>query len=392
MNAKAIIILSVSHVLVDMTGTALPALLPFLKSALSLNYTQVGAVIMTANLTASIIQPCFGYISDRAELKWLLPVSTAVVFIGFSLIGLAPSYVVLLLTVAASGAGVAFYHPEAFKMMHYLSGVRKATGIGFFQVGGNLGLALGPLFMTYGVQMAGLHGTLLFLIVSLPMVGILALSLKHLALGVQGGKGAQEAQNGAPQREQTKGAWTSMALLITAVTLRSTAHMGLITFVPFYYISVLNGDALTAGKLVFAFLMGGALGTLVGAMIADRIGHKYYFCLSLACSVPLLLLFLYVSGPWIFVVLFMVGAVLVSSFSVTIAMGQKILRDRLGMASGLMLGFVIGVGGVGAGLLGLIADTWGILTVIGLIVPMPGIALLPALLMRDPASAPSRTG
>jgi FSR family fosmidomycin resistance protein-like MFS transporter len=234
---------------------------------------------------------------------------------------------------------------------------------------------------------AGLHGTLLFLIVGLPMVGILVLSLKQLALGVQNGKSTQQGQTTSRQEGQTKGAWISMSLLIAAVTLRSTAHMGLITFVPFYYISVLQGDALTAGKLVFAFLMGGALGTMVGAMIADRIGHKLYFILSLAFSVPLLFLFLHVSGPWVFVVLFIVGAVLISSFSVTIVMGQAILRDRLGMASGLMLGFVIGVGGVGAGLLGIVADSWGIITVIRLIVIMPAVALLPILLMREPAKA-----
>ena len=373
--------------LVDLTGTALPALLPFLKSALALNYTQVGAVIMTANLTSSIIQPCFGYLSDRAELKWLLPASTALVYLGFSVVGLAPSYPVLLLFVVFSGIGVAFYHPEAFKMMHYLSGVRKATGVGFFQVGGNLGLAFGPLFMTYAVQMAGLPGTLLFLIIGLPMVGILALSLKRLALGVQDGKGTDQGRTVGSRDEGRKGAWISMSLLITAVTLRSTAHMGLITFVPFYYISVLKGDALTAGKLVFAFLLGGALGTMIGAIIADRIGHKRYFCLSLACSVPLLFLFLYTGGIWVFVLLFVIGAVLISSFSVTVVMGQAILHDRLGMASGLMLGFVIGVGGVGAGLLGVMADAWGILGVIKLIVLMPALALLPALIMRYPARA-----
>ena len=175
-----------------------------------------------------------------------------------------------------------------------------------------------------------------------------------------------------------------MALLLTAVTLRSTAHMGLITFVPFYYINLLKGDPLTAGRLVFAFLLGGAVGTLVGAIIADKIGHKRYFSLSLALSVPLLFLFLYASGAWVFVLLFVVGAVLISSFSVTVAMGQSILSDRLGMASGLMLGFVIGVGGVGAGLLGIVADAWGILWVIRLIALMPVAALLPALIMRDP--------
>jgi MFS transporter, FSR family, fosmidomycin resistance protein len=392
LNAKAIVILGLSHVLIDLTATALPALLPFLKDALSLNYTQVGAVIMAANLISSIIQPCFGYVSDRVELKWLLPVATAVTYAGFSMIGLAHSYLVLLVWVVVSNTGVAFYHPEGFKKMHYLSGVHKATGMGFFQVGGNLGLAFGPLFIIYAVQIAGLRGTLLFLVIGLPLVGVLFLLMKQLDLGVQRGKSAMaDHREGSPIRRGER-PWISMSLLVIAVTLRSIAHMGLITFAPFYYISVLQGDALTAGKLVFAFLLGGALGTLVGAMIADRIGHKLYFLLSLAFSVPLLLLFLYMSGPWVFVVLFIIGAVLISSFSVTVVMGQTILSDRLGMASGLMLGFVIGVGGVGAGLLGIVADSWGIITVIKLIVLMPAVALLPTLLMRDPVKMAARAG
>jgi FSR family fosmidomycin resistance protein-like MFS transporter len=243
--------------------------------------------------------------------------------------------------------------------------------------------------MTFAVQIAGLHGTLLFLAAGLPMVAILAMSLKQLRSDVQRGKGTEQSRIESSARDR-KGVWKSMVLLITAVTLRSTAHMGLITFVPFYYISVLHGDALTAGKLVFAFLLGGALGTMVGAIIADKIGHKRYFCLSLALSVPLLFLFLYAAGVWVFVLLFIVGAVLISSFSVTVAMGQTILSDRLGMASGLMLGFVIGVGGVGAGLLGILADVWGILWVIRLTALMPAAALLPALIMKHPAKRAAR--
>jgi FSR family fosmidomycin resistance protein-like MFS transporter len=132
-----------------------------------------------------------------------------------------------------------------------------------------------------------------------------------------------------------------MLLLILGVSMRSWVHMGLITFLPFYYIHVLQGDAFAAGKLVFVFLMGGVVGTVIGAIIADRIGHKYYFSLSMILSCPLLFFFLQVTGIWVFLMLFFVGLVLISSFSVTIVMGQAILRNRLGIASGPMMGFVI---------------------------------------------------
>jgi FSR family fosmidomycin resistance protein-like MFS transporter len=143
----------------------------------------------------------------------------------------------------------------------------------------------------------------------------------------------------------------------------------------------LKGDAITAGRLVFVFLMGGVVGTLLGAVIAEKIGHKILFCLSMVFTVPLLFLLLKVSGIWLFIILFLSGLVLISSFSVTIVMGQTILRNRLGMASGLMMGFVIGVGGVGAGFLGIIADSWGIPAVFKLITYMPAIGIIPILMI-----------
>ncbi len=251
----------------------------------------------------------------------------------------------------------------------------------FFQVGGNLGMALGPLFITYAIALADLSGTLFYLLLGIPTLSILLLFLKELTLPVKSEKSdLREKKEGSPPVGENRG-WGSMSLLVFAVSMRSWAHMGLITFVPFYYIHFLNGDAITAGRLVFVFLMGGVVGTLIGAAIADKIGHKHYFCLSMILSVPLLFLFLQVGGFWAFIILFLVGLLLISSFSVTVVMGQMILRNRLGMASGLTMGFVIGMGGVGAGLLGIVADSWGVMTVLKLIVYMPAIGLIPALMI-----------
>jgi MFS transporter, FSR family, fosmidomycin resistance protein len=389
MNLKIILILSLSHLITDLTGSALPTMMPFLKDPLHLSYTAVGAVIMVSNVTSSIIQPLFGYLSDKTEMKWFLPVSILLTCIGFSFLGLAPSFIVLLILVTVHGVGIALYHPEGSKIMHYFSGSKMATGMSFFQVGGNLGMALGPLFITYAISWANLSGTLFYFILGVPMLGVLLLFLKELTLPVKGEKGdlREEREGSAPGFKKNKG-WGAMALLVFAVSMRSWAHMGLITFLPFYYIHFLNGDAITAGRLVFVFLMGGAVGTLIGAPVADKIGHKYYFCLSMIFSVPLLFLFLQVRGTWVFIILFLVGFLLISSFSVTIVMGQMILRNRLGMASGLTIGFVIGMGGVGAGLLGIVADSWGVMTVLKLIVYMPAVGFIPALMIPYDSKKP----
>jgi FSR family fosmidomycin resistance protein-like MFS transporter len=382
MNLKLIVILSISHAFIDLTGGALPAVMPFLKEELELNYAQIGAVIMFSNLTSSIIQPFFGYVSDKRQIRWLLPMSVALTYVGFSFIGLSPTFLVLLIFVIINGIGIACYHPEGFKVMHSFTGSRMATGMSFFQVGGNLGLALGPLLATYALQAAGLSGTLLFVAIGLPILGILVFFRRELTSTA--GVPHHAVQAAASSAEDKRGTWTSMGLLVLAVTMRSWAHMGLLTFIPFYYMSILKGDALTGGRLVFIFLIGGAVGTMIGGMAADKIGHKNYFLLSMVISIPLLFLLLQASGAGIALILFVTGLVLISSFSVTIVMGQQILHKRLGMASGLMMGFVIGMGGVGAGLLGVIADAWGVLTVLKLIALMPVAGLIPILLMNDP--------
>jgi FSR family fosmidomycin resistance protein-like MFS transporter len=380
-DLKIILILSLSHLVTDLTGSALPAMMPFVKNTLQLSYTAVGAVIMVSNMTSSIIQPLFGYLSDKMEMKWLLPVSVILTYIGFSFLGLSSSFVVLLILVIINGLGVAIYHPEGTKIMHYFSGAKMATGMSFFQVGGNFGMALGPLFVTYAIALADLSGTLFYLFLGIPMLAILLLFSKKLNLRAKGKKSdAGEERRDSPLAGENR-SWAAMSLLVFAVSLRSWAHMGLITFAPFYYIQVLKGNAITGGRLVFLFLMGGVVGTLIGAAIADRIGHKYYFCLSMILSVPLLWLFLQVGGIWVFIILFLVGLLLISSFSVTIVMGQRILKNRLGMASGLTVGFVIGMGGVGAGLFGVVADSWGVMTVLKLIVYMPAAGFIPALMI-----------
>lgn len=156
------------------------------------------------------------------------------------------------------------------------------------------------------------------------------------------------------------------------------------TYIPFYYINYLKGNPLYAGKLVSTFLMSGALGTLLGAPLADRWGHKNFLSITLALSSPLLLLFYYSSGSMTFAFLGISGMVLISTFALTTVMGQALLPQHLGMASGMMVGFTMSAGGLGVALLGMIADTWGVPMAMKSIFALPLIAFAFTLLVKYP--------
>jgi FSR family fosmidomycin resistance protein-like MFS transporter len=289
-----------------------------------------------------------------------------------SITGLAPNYSLLLAFVLLSGFGVSSFHPEGFKTAYFFTGEKKATGMSIFAVGGNLGMALGPILSLGLVSSFGLHGTLGMIAPGILMVVILLWSLSWLTAPVHSAFREKIREGGQPLSKQE---WISLILLISIVTLRSWIQMGLITYIPFYYIDYLKGTPLYAGKLVSTFLLAGAFGTLIGAPIADRWGHKNYVLITMALTLPLLLLFYNTSGPLAFVVLGVTGMVIISSFTVTTVMAQILLPHRLGMVAGLMVGFAIGTGGVGVTLLGTIADIWGVPAAMKTILGIPFVAV-----------------
>ncbi len=384
MNLKILLILSLGHLVTDITQGGLPILLPFIKQTLNLSYAASGAIIMTSNITSSIIQPLLGYLSDRWGGIWMLPAGVAVSGLGFSALGYAPGYTHLLLAVLISGLGVASYHPEGFKVAQYFTGDRKVTGMSFFSVGGNLGFALGPLMAVYAHRWMGLKGTVLFAVPGLVMAVILLTAMPTLVAPQRRERSDRITMKAATPPRPLGRHGISLTLLILAVTMRSWVQMGLVAFIPFYFVNILEGDPVLVGKLISVFLIAGAFGTLVGAPVADRFGHKRFFVVSMALMTPLLWLFMQVEGVRLYLVLGLVGAVLVSTFSVTIVMAQQILPDRLGVASGLMVGFAIGTGGIGATFLGWLADYWGVVMVLRLIAWLPLIGVMFTLGMPYP--------
>jgi MFS transporter, FSR family, fosmidomycin resistance protein len=381
MNWRALAILSFGHLITDVNQGSLPVLLPFFKDALNLSYTAAGVILLFGNMTSSVIQPAFGYVSDRRPLGWLLPIAPVMACLGMALTGFINNYWLLLISVMFCGMGVASFHPEAFKTASFFTGAKKATGMSLFVVGGNFGSALGPIIALLLVSSFGLKGTAGLLVPGIVMGTVLISNLSWLTAPVRTDFKQKSHGNDAPL---TRKEIVPLSLIITIVALRSWTQLGLVSYIPFYYITYLKGDPLYAGKLLTTFLLAGAFGNLVGSPIADRWQYKPFLSLTLILVSPLLFFFYRTQGILSFIIIAALGMVLLSNFGVTVVMAQAILPQRLGMASGLMAGFAIGTGGAAVTILGTIADHWGVPMALKAILVLPLLAFLLSLFVGYP--------
>ncbi|KMY67462.1 hypothetical protein AAU61_11560 [Desulfocarbo indianensis] len=387
MQLQSLLILIFGHIVTDTSQGALPALLPLLKEIHGLSYAEAGALLMTMNLTSSVIQPLFGFLTDRWNLRWLVPLGVAVSGVGFGLIGLLSGYVSILAAVVLCGLGVASFHPESFKAVLNSAGSRKVVGVSWFMVGGNLGMALGPAMVTAYCAWLGLPGIMLF---AIPGVITSLLFLAHWrSLAKRAENLAVQAPSQALQAIGNR--VRPFAILVAAVILRSWIHAGIATFVPFYYVSALGGDPLTVGTLLSVFLGAGVVGTLLGAPLAERIGPKRFFIISVALVTPLMVWLLNAQGAWLYIVMALIGALLLSTWSVIMVLGQQIMPDRAGTSSGLLVGFALGTGGMGAAALGVVADHWGVVTVMHITTLMPLACALAACFIPVGQKSPARS-
>jgi FSR family fosmidomycin resistance protein-like MFS transporter len=378
--ALLLFLLSLGHFCTDFVQGSLPALLPFLKERFHLSYAVAGTLLMAAHLTSSVIQPVFGYFTDRRPFPFLLPLGLLVSAIGVALVPFAPSFGWLLAFVMFMGLGTAAYHPEGFKATACIVSEKRATGMALFSLGGNLGMGLGGPAAIYLVSRHGLHGAaalfmpavaaaLLFL-PALPAIRRRVTSVPTVVRPIAAG--------GADRR------FFTVFLLVLIVVLRSWTQLGLATYIPFIYQSKLSTDPGYVGTLLLFFLGAGTLGTLIGGPLADRFGHRRFLFASVALTVPLIHLFLNSTGWAVFAMAALAGGTIISSFSVSMVMAQELFPKRLATASGAMAGFAIGTGGIGVTLLGAVADRYGIPAAMHLVNGFPVVGALLALLLPLP--------
>src|SRR5262245_28180726 len=277
-DMRLLSLLALGHMVVDINQGALAALLPFLKSALALSYTATGIIVLTSNVTSSLIQPLFGYFADKTARRWLLPASVLLSSIGLGFMGLAPSYAAILALVLVTGLGVAAYHPEGYRTATAVAGARKVTGVSVFSTAGTVGIAVGPPLMTALVTGFGLPGTLGSLVPGLLVAALLAAVLPMLSAPAPAR--ARSAGVAAPAMVR------AMSLLIVVIAVRSWTQLGFTTYVPFYYLEVMKGDPRMVGTLLAIFLGSGAVGTLIAGPVADRIGVKRFVVAVFLLTTP----------------------------------------------------------------------------------------------------------
>lgn len=369
-DRRAMATLSAGHLFTDIAQGSVPALLPFLIKQDHLSYAAAAALVLAATISSSVIQPVFGHLSDRLSLAWLMPLGPGLGGLGIALVGIAPSYGLVFAAVLLSGVGVAAFHPEGSRFANYVSGARRASGMSLFSVGGNVGFALGPAVMAPLLLVFGLHGTLFILIPTWLMAAVLVHELPRLKTF------RSDVVGGRVERGDEPEAWGPFLVLGAVIGVRSFIYFGLVTFIPLFYEHDLHAGRALGEFALAAMLFGGAAGTLIGGPLADRFGRRTVLVGSMLL-IPPLVVGLLLSGR-VLGILFvaLAGAVTIATFAVTIVMGQEFLPGRLGVSAGVTIGLSIGLGGVGAPLLGLLADAHGLRSVFELIAVLPAVALL----------------
>jgi FSR family fosmidomycin resistance protein-like MFS transporter len=367
-DKRAMAALSFGHLATDFAGGALPALLPFLVAKFALSYTLAAVVMLVATLSSSIVQPFFGLWSDRRGAFWVLPFGVAIGGIGMALAAASPTYGIVLLFVGLSGLGTAAFHPEGSKFAAFTSGRRRASGMALFSVGGNIGYGLGALATTPLVVWLGLRGGL-FLMIPCVAAGALLARLSPFLHTFLPERHTHAARAG----EDRPGA---MAVLLSVILFRSLSWFGLLTFVPLWEVSLGHSRSYGSHLLALMLLVGG-VGTLAAGPLADRYGRRTVMIVSSFCSPGLVLVFLLVGGTAGAIALALNGVAIIGTYGPTMVLSQEYLPRHIAMASGLAIGFAIGLGGIAAVVLGAVADSVDLRTALWVtaIAPVPAFFL-----------------
>ncbi|MBF0475562.1 MAG: MFS transporter [Deltaproteobacteria bacterium] len=371
-NKRKIFSISLAHLLNDWYMNYLQTLLPFMVAA-GLSVSKGAFLISAFTITSSLLQPVFGYLVDQKNQRWMVYVGTFWMAVLLCLVGVLNNYWLMIITVSLAGLGTSAFHPQASAMITALSAGRRGFFQGLFVSAGNIGWALTPLIVVPFTHSYGLKSTPLFV---LPGV-IVAMLLWFTAPRdvVRAGSAPP------PLWPILRSVWPDLSRVVLVVACRSLTYFGLVSFLPLY-LQQKNVSLLTGSRLMFVMLFAGAMGGMVGGHLSDRFGRKAVIVFSLILAGPLFYVFLGTSGVLSYVLLALAGACLMASFSVTIVIAQEIITKNAAMAAGLMLGFGIGIGGLGVGLVGLVAEHLGLDYAIHLLIWLPILAGLGGLSLK----------
>jgi len=371
--------ISIGHFLNDMIQSIITSVYPLLKQHYKLSFSQIGLITFTFQVTASLLQPVVGFITDRKPRPFSLAIGMTVTMLGVIMLAKAPGFLELLGAVAMMGIGSSIFHPESSRLAHVAAGGKKGTAQSIFQLGGNAGSAIGPLLVAIIVAPYGQQNIIWFTVAA--VIGI-------VILGFIGGwyknylvthtKNASAKQATAPVTGRKL--WASLGVLMMLIFSKFFYLASMTNYLTFFLIHKFNVTIQQSQLYLFVFLAAVAAGTLIGGFMGDKFGRKTVIWFSILGAAPFTLLLPYVPLGWTIVLAIIIGVIIASAFSAIVVYAHELMPGKVGMVSGLFFGLAFGMGGLGSALLGKLADNTSITFVFEVCAFLPLIGILTAFL------------
>ena len=346
--------ISLSHLLNDMIQSLILAIYPLLQAEFSLTFVQIGMITLTFQLTSSLFQPVIGYITDKRSMPWSLPVGMCFTLCGLILLALAGSFGMVLLAAALVGTGSSVFHRESSRVARMASGGRHGLAQSLFQVGGNFGSSLGPLLAAVIIAPYGKGNVAWFVLAALLAIVVLSQISRWYAAQHRMNKGKPKPLivNPLPRNKVI----LAVGILLMLIFSKYFYMASISSYYTFYLMHKFGLSVQNAQLHLFTFLFAVAAGTVIGGPVGDKIGRKYVIWGSILGVAPFTLVLPYASLEWTGILTVIIGFILASAFSAILVYAQELLPGRIGMVSGLFFCFAFGMGGLGAAVLGLLAD------------------------------------
>lgn len=377
--------IGVCHLFNDTLQAVIPAMFPVLESELGLTFTQLGLISFVLNIVASLLQPVVGFISDKKPMPYALPLGMMSSFVGMAGLALAPQYWMILVSVIFLGLGSAVFHPEGSRVSFMAAGSKRGLSQSIYQVGGNSGQALAPIISAFILVPLGQKGAALFLIIA--AIGIFLLSrisawYKRQLEVEKLSKRKRTLLSSLPPLT-TRQIGIALTLLMIIIFARSFYVTNMTNFYIFHLMDNYDLSIKEGQLIIFVFLALGAVGTLFGGPMADRMGRKNVILLSIAVPIPLCLVLPYVPVWAIVLLLIVIGFFIMLSFSVTVVYAQELVPSKIGTMAGLTVGLAFGMGAIGAVVIGILMDYIGVYTTMIVVSTLPIIGLVALALPKD---------
>ncbi|EGT0451975.1 MFS transporter [Serratia marcescens] len=371
--------ISVSHLLNDMIQSLILAIYPILQADFHLSFVQIGMITLTYQLTASLLQPLIGYYTDKHPQPYSLPIGMGFTLSGLLLLSVASTFPLVLLAAALVGTGSSVFHPESSRVARMASGGRHGLAQSLFQVGGNFGSSLGPLLAALIIAPYGKGNVAWFSLAALLAIVVLLQVSKwyqHQHRATKGQSKSPSLLKPLPKRTVAY----SLGILLVLIFSKYFYLASISSYYTFYLIHKFGVSVQNAQIHLFAFLFAVAAGTIIGGPIGDKIGRKYVIWGSILGAAPFTLVLPYASLYWTGILTVIIGVILASAFSAILVYAQELIPGKVGMVSGLFFGFAFGMGGLGAAVLGYVADLTSIELVYQICAFLPLIGIITALL------------